>query len=470
MWIRYIVLACLTGILGLSPVRAQMADQVEVEVGATTTSGATMPFWLHANTDGIVDPASSGGVLRGRVARSLRGRAGQTWAFGYGAEVVGRASSRESLFLSALYAEARYGILRARVGRKPETIGTVADSLTSGSMGTSRNATPIPKILLRTDGYVDVPFTNEWLEFKGRFEHGWLSDHRFVDGAFLHQKSLYLRGGDSASARVHTGLVHKAMWGGTDPDFGNIPQSFSEFTRVVRAGSGIDDAPSADSLFILGDHFGIIDFGTSVELDRFRAHAYHQVVFEDDNNLELENPKNGLTGIEVADTRSRWWVDRLLYEYVFTKSQNGEEAAFNGNGSNYFNHSIYKSGWTLYGRMAASPLLAPFSQGSSRVGIANNRVVGHHVGIGGNIGSLDYRTLVTYTRNFGTFRDRRRAENRGVDYRFDPPLEQTSVLVEARVPWPSVPRLEIKGAVGIDTGELREDTIGLELSLAYQFR
>ncbi|PSQ87047.1 MAG: hypothetical protein BRD43_06610 [Bacteroidetes bacterium QS_4_64_154] len=222
MWIRYVVLACLTGILGVSPVRAQMADRVEVEVGATTTSRATMPFWLHANTDGIVDPASPGGVLRGRVARSLRGRAEQTWAFGYGAEVVGRVSSRETLFLSALYAEARYGILRGRVGRKPETIGTVADSLASGSMGTSRNATPIPKILLRTDGYVDVPFTNEWLEFKGRFEHGWVQD-RFVDGAFLHQKTLYLRSGDRSPVQVYGGLVHKAMWGGPIPTSETFP-------------------------------------------------------------------------------------------------------------------------------------------------------------------------------------------------------------------------------------------------------
>jgi hypothetical protein len=442
-----------------------MADRVEVEAGATTTSGATMPFWLHANTDGIVDPASSGGVLRGRVARSLRGRAGQTWAFGYGAEVVGRASSRESLFLSALYAEARYGILRARVGRKPETIGTVADSLTSGSMGTSRNATPIPKILLRTDGYVDVPFMNEWLEFKGRFEHGWLSDDRFVDGAFLHQKSLYLRGGDSASTRVHAGLVHKAMWGGTDPDFGRIPQSFSDYARVVVAASGTDDAPSADSLYIQGNHLGIWDFGVSAKIGSFLIQGYRQIPYEDKDNLMLENPQDGLTGIAVTDIRSAWWVDRLLYEFLYTKWQNGPGP----DGDNYYNHSIYENGWTLYGRMAASPLLTAFGRDRGRRGIENSRVVGHHIGVAGDLGSLDYRAFVTYTRNYGTRKGLRRAERQGTDYRFQPPLEQASFLVEARLPWPSVPQLKATTAVGVDVGDMYEDTVGLKLNLAYDF-
>jgi hypothetical protein len=112
-------------------------------------------------------------------------------------------------------------------------------------MGTSRNAPPMPKVLLRTDDYVDVPVTNEWMEFKGRYEHGWFSNDRFVNDAFLHQNPLHLRGGSPSSIQGHVGLVRKVMWGGTDPDFGRIPQPFDEYTRVVSARNGTEDSSSA---------------------------------------------------------------------------------------------------------------------------------------------------------------------------------------------------------------------------------
>jgi len=466
LWICSILSMVVVGILIFSPSRAQIVDRAELEVGATATSGSTLPFWLYANTSGRMDPSSSAGLVQGRVARTMSARTDQTWSIGYGAEVIGRASARQTLFFPQLYAEARYRFLRVRVGRKVETIGTVDDLLTSGSMGTSRNATPMPKVLVRTDGYVDVPFTNEWVEFKSRYEHGWMSDERFVNDAFLHQKSFYLRGGGPSPVQGYVGLIHKAMWGGTEPNFGRIPQSFDEYTRAVFARNGTDDSPSADSAFIQGNHFGIWDFGVSANLGSFHAHAYHQVPYDDKDNLKLKDPQDGITGISLTDSQSRWWVDRVLYEFVYTKSQNGPGP----DGNNYFNHSIYESGWTLHGRMAASPLLTPFPSGSNQRGIENNRVVGHHLGISGNIGSFDVRAFVTYTRNFGTWHALQRSREQGTDYRFDPPLEQTSGLVEVRFPWPSVPQLHVTSTVGVDTGELREDTVGTTLSLTYRFR
>jgi hypothetical protein len=464
MWIFSIALMAVASILAFSPSQAQIVDRAEIEVGAMGTSGSTLPFWLHANTSGVVDPSSSAGIFRGRIERTMSSRKNQTWTFGYGAEVTGRASNQETLFFPELYAEARYRILRARVGRKVETIGTVADSLTSGSMGTSRNATPMPKVLLRTDGYVDIPFTNEWIDFKGRYEHGWFSNDRFVNDAFLHQKSFYLRGGAPSPVQGQIGLVHKVMWGGTDPNSGRIPQGFDEYTRAVFARNGTDDSPAADSAFIQGNHFGIIDFGISTTLGPVQAHAYHQVLYDDEDNLILKDPQDGITGISLTDTRSKWWIDRVLYEFVYTKSQNGPGP----DGNNYFNHSIYESGWTLHGRMAASPLLTPFPADSDRRGIENNRVVGHHLGVGGTIGPLDFRGFITYTRNFGTWKGLERARDQGQDFRFDPPLEQTSVFLETRFPWPSVPELEVMSAVGLDTGKLRDDSVGIKLSLTYR--
>lgn len=450
-------------------------DRVEVEVGATGTTGSTVPFWLHAGTDGTIGAASSGGRLRLRAERSLASEG--TWAVGYGAELLGRASARETVFFPTLYARARYRFLELRVGRRAETVGAVAEGLTSGSLGQSRNATPIPKIVLSTDGYTAVPLTRRWVEFKGRYADGLLPDDRFAEGAYLHQKTFYLRVGTPSPVQVSGGLVHNAMWGGTAPDLGRLPQSLNDYARTVVALTGAEDAPRGEQIYIQGDHFGVIDAGLSAEVGPLRARAYRQFVYEDRDNLKFKSPQDGLFGLALTDTRASRLVDRLVYEHLYTKWQNGpvgpnprNPRGGAGGRDDYYNHYIYESGWTLYGRTAGSPLLTPFSRDDGRVGIANNRVVGHHLGVAGHLGVLDYRAMATYTRNYGTYDDRDRALDETGTYRFRPPLEQVSVLLAAHMPWPGAPGFEVQAALGLDAGELYDGAVGAQVGLVYRPR
>jgi hypothetical protein len=468
-----VVLAGLSGALAGGGAAQPAPDRVEVEVGATGTTGSTVPFWLHAGTDGTIGAASSGGRLRLRAERTVASEG--TWAVGYGAEFVGRASARETAFFPALYATGRYRFLELRVGRQAETIGTVAEGLTSGSLGQSRNATPIPKVVLATDGYTAVPFTRRWLEFKGRYADGLLPDGRFAEGAYLHQKTFYLRAGTPSPVQVYGGLVHNAMWGGTAPDVGRLPQSLNDYARTVVALSGAEDAPRTDRIYIQGDHFGVIDVGLNAEVGPVRARAYRQFVYEDRDNLKFKSPQDGLFGLALSDTRTDRVVDRLAYEHLYTKWQNGpvgpnpdDPRGGPGGRDDYYNHSIYESGWMLYGRTAGSPLLTPFGRGDGRIGIANNRVVGHHLGVAGHLGPLDYRALATYTRNYGTYDDREWALEETGTYRFEPPLEQVSVLLEAQMPWPGAPAFEAQAALGLDAGGLYDGSVGAQVGLVYR--
>ena len=473
---RRTAVAVLAGLLAGSlagPIGAQPGpDRVEVEAGATGTSGDTVPFWLHTGTDGTIDPGSSGGRLRVRAERTVSPQ-GQ-WGVGYGVEAIGRASARETAFLPTLYATGRYRFLQLRVGRKAETIGTVAGGLTSGSLGQSRNATPIPKIVLSTTGYTPVPFTRRWVEFKGRYADGLLSDDRFTEGAYLHQKTFYLRLGTPSPVQVYGGLVHDAMWGGRSPSTGRLPQSLNDYARTVVALSGADDAPRGEQIYIQGDHFGVIDVGLRAEAGPLRVRAYRHFVYEDRDNLKFKAPQDGLFGLALADTRADRVVDRLVYEHLYTKWQNGpvgpnpdNPRGGAGGRDDYYNHFIYRSGWTLYGRTAGSPLLTPFEAGSGEEGIANNRVVGHHLGVAGHLGRVDYRALATYTRNYGTYDDREDALQETGSYRFQPRLEQVSVLLGARMSWPGAPAFEVEAALGVDVGALYDDAVGLQLGLVY---
>ena len=444
------------------------SGSVEVETGATAATGGSIPFWLHTNTWGLVDPASSAGWVRARVANEIE--PGGRWGIAYGVEAVGRASAAETGYLSELYAEGRYGFLRLRVGRKQEVIGSPAGPLTTGSIGRSSNATPIPKIVVATDGYTAVPFTSRWLEFRGRYAHGWLPEDRVTEGAYLHQKTLYLRAGTPSPVQVRAGLIHNAMWGGTSPEFGRLPASFDEYVRTVVALNGSEDAPPGEEAYIQGNHLGAIDIGLSAQIGPLGVDAYRQFIYEDRDNLKLKSPQDGLFGVVLTDERSGRRIDRLVYEHLYTKWQNGPvgpdgtERGGAGGQDNYYNHYIYDSGWTLYGRTAGSPLLSPRPDGA---GIANNRVVGHHLGVAGHAGPVAYRVLATYSRNYGTYRDEDIAQEAGRDYRFNPPLEQTSFLVGARLPWPTDERFEVQAALAWDAGELHEDGVGARVGLTY---
>ena len=388
---------------------------------------------------------------------------------------MGRASAHETVFFPTLYGAARYGFLQLRVGRKAETIGTVAEGLTSGSLGQSRNATPIPKVVLSTDGYTAVPFTEQWVEFKGRYADGLLPDGRYVEDVYLHQKTFYLRAGSPSPVQIYGGLVHNAMWGGTAPDVGRIPQSLNDYARTIVALSGTEDAPRSSRIYIQGNHLGIIDAGLSAELGAFRMQAYRHFIYEDRDNLKFKSPQDGLLGIGWADTREDRWVDRVVYEHLYTKWQNGpigpqpsNPRGGYGGRDDYYNHGTYESGWTLYGRTAGSPLLTPFPSGSGGIGIANNRVVGHHLGIAGHMSMVDYRVLATYTRNYGTYDDREYALEEQGTYRFQPPLEQVSVLLDAQMPWPNRPALTLHAALGVDVGQMYTDSVGAQLRLVYR--
>jgi len=234
--------------------------------------------------------------------------------------------------------------------------------------------------------------------------------------------------------------------------------------------TGSEDAPPGGQIYIQGDHFGIIDLGLSAEIGAYEVQAYRHFVYEDRDNLKFKSPQDGLFGLEIANTEGTRWIDRLLYEHLYTKWQNGPigpgySRGGAGGRDDYYNHGIWRNGWTLYSRTAGTPLLTPHSS-EGRPGIGNNRVVGHHLGVAGHAGPLEYRILATYTRNYGTYDDRQDLENEA-DYRFQPPLEQTSFLVETRMLWPSRPWLEVTGAVGVDAGGLYENSIGGRIGLVY---
>ena len=188
-------------------------------------SGASLPFWLSANQYGAVDPVAPNAGLTLALQRPFQ-KDRLTYAFG--AELVGRASAAPTAYASELYGRLRYGAAQLTVGRRKQMIGRVDPNLSLGSVTWSKNAPPVPKVTLSSDGYVPIPGTGNDVALKGHLAHGWFGRERFVRNALLHEKSLYLRAfSPDAPLQIHIGLVHHAQWGGTHPRQGEEPVSFA---------------------------------------------------------------------------------------------------------------------------------------------------------------------------------------------------------------------------------------------------
>ena len=102
-------------------------------------------------------------------------------------------------------------------------------------------------------------------------------------------------------------------------------------------------------------------------------------------------------------------------------------------------------------------------------------VFAHHLGILGKIKRLDYKTLITYTKNYGTYR----ALNKGnynwdskdtysdYYYYFEHGLHEVYLLLELGYTLPSIPELNLNLQLGADFGEMY-NSAGFIFGVSYQ--
>ena len=125
----------------------------------------------------------------------------------------------------------------------------------------------------------------------------------------------------------------------------------------------------------------------------------------------------------------------------------------------YFNHGIYKSGFTHYNRMMGTPLFVPEigADGISK-GFESTRMWMHHLGISGMTGNgFFWKSLTTWSRNFGNYQK---------IYTY--PLDEFSFLAECSYAGTKLPFTVKTGFAG-DYGERFEHRIGGYLGIEFKF-
>ncbi|MDR2764771.1 MAG: capsule assembly Wzi family protein [Tannerella sp.] len=453
--------------------------------GVLSTNGQT-PFWMVSNRYGVVPLEAHNGCLQAGVFH--RQPLGAGWEWSAGADLVTAVPRYRTVYVQQLFGALTYRWLSlsigSREGRRHYSQSLVDPRLSSGDMGISSNARPVPEINLYVPRFITLPYTGGWLQGKGNFAVGRSFDSEYlksfirpdqfyVKDMLWHHKSLYVRIKDTENAFPFTmtlGLRHLVQWGGvsTDPKtkVHMQPRSFKDFIRIVLGESGGANATSSDQINVLGSHYGTYDIHLGYEKESLALKAYHQHFFDDASGMELLNGMDGLWGIQ-ADFPHFAYLRKVVLERLVTLNQSGpfhfidydhdKYPGYGGGGDDYYNNGEYPAGHAYFNRGVGSPLLvSPEYNTDGTPGFKHTRIRAWHLGAEGALTpALSYRILLSSIESFGR------------PYR--PTLKKmtgTFFLADFSYAFPKDWTLSV--ALAVDRGSLPGNHTGCSISVAKQ--
>ena len=426
------------------------------EVGVLASGGKGTPTWLQANRNGAVSPMPfSGSVTLGVVKPATRDN---RW-FDYDGGIVlsGRiagATTSGSIdytgFFKQLYAHVRLYIVDVTVGIKPQYFGAGDPELSSGSILFSQNVHPIPRISIGIDRWTAIPGLFGYAEIKGGLTHGWLGDNNgWVKGTLLHYKYIGARVGGKLSVNVSYEFHHVAQWGGFSSTYGDLGNDFASFWNVLLGKSG--GSTSNELLNAQGNHLFSQQLCLTAKGEKWHVNAYWQNINEDGPVRFIGATMNAKDGLWGVSAEQQYWpfICALTFEVLQTTDQSGpwhdrDGQVFGGNDS-YYKNSIYRQGWTYFGRTIGSPLMSP----------SNSRVWAYHAGVRGDIYGFKYRAVCTYADNYGTYNAPAVSHN-------------TAVLLEVKKRVPQAWNLEFGVALAGDFGTQYGNQFGGMITVSKQ--
>jgi hypothetical protein len=435
--------------------------QASVETGATISNGDHSPFWLSANKFGYIsaDPLSM--WIRPEIRTDIDWD--KRFDYSYGLDVWGRYDGNGKLFVQQGWVKAKLFFFTVYGGRMEEFFGNQDSSLSSGGLLWSGNAPPLPKIAINVEHWTKVPFTCGYFDFKGGISHGWLGDQPYVKNTYIHHKYVYIRFGGKLPVHAHYGFHHYAHWGGTSQFAGKLPVDLKTYVEIFFAQRN-QEVHLPDGTTVItrgGNHIGTRNFGLDFDLKKYRICSYWQTVFEDGSGKRWKNINDGLWGVTFK-SRNESVIAGVMYEFFHSTDQSGTfnwdpvtKKEYGGN-DDYFNHYLYKHGWTYDRYTLGTPLITSplYLSGNTLDYIRNNKIIAHHIGLEGYKSIIYYRLLYTYSLNFGTN-----------NFPIQPAKSQHSVLISTSYADISKFKIDLGLNLGGDLGKMYGNNLGIQIVL-----
>jgi len=450
---------------------AQGTDSLQLKVGTISTfaSQQYQPKWLVSNRWGAISDQQydvstyvyfsnkhifgSKDPFKNYLRTQNKSAA---FAVSYGLRLYNNELFTNTFFQEA-YVKAHLNNWELAVGRFREVVGEVNPQTSSGSMGISGNALPIPKISLSVIRYTDVPLLPAGaIQFKGGISHGLLGSDAFVKDANYHQRSFYLQLGKRMfkTFTMYGGVNQFVVWGGEHPERGSLPGQYSDLTKPI----------------VPGNNLGFFDYGASLRTPSLKITAYTQVPFEGRGNFNPLRIKDRLVGVLLSDPRPNSYFPEITFELINTTWQDPDpENLTSKEDYNFYNNTVYADGWTYQGRILGTPLFFTRQSAIHYFGeeyninpnfdwnIVNNRLNGVHIGINGQVPleEIYYKTLITISANYGNYY---------VSNLFRERSNLQSYFMQ-EVNW-RLNSLKLKGALALDIGGITKN-YGIMMGIEY---
>ena len=399
-------------------------SEASLETTALAGSGNNLPFWFSQNQLGKYSTNSNWQELTEGKLFGVTDL-GKKINLTYGADLgfLGTENSTRTKIIQA-YAGLAGKIINLRIGAfaDDEILGGLSPG--NGNIVRSLNYRPYPMIRLSTSGFVPFLFAKNWFRFKAEYDEGLLRDDRIVHHPHLHHKSLDLQFLPGKTFRFSVGVNHYVFWGGTLPDGRKLPDDLSSYFRYILGKKGSSEFLETDQLNVAGNQLGAYLVAAEKDFKTFQVQVRISHPFEDHSGMEMTNRKDNLYSFYIRKKKEGSLFDEFLFEYLYTKNQSGDPAIEGTSHAkdNYFNHGVYKTGFSYRGYSMGTPLFFPLIKNSegTAAGFENNRISAFHAGAKGYLtAQICWKAMLTYSRNFGIY-----------DHPYDPVHKQVYSLAE----------------------------------------
>lgn len=452
----------------------------EAEMSAHLSSKRSLPFWMVTNKYGII-PDENSGLVSFRIYNTPN-TIKEGIAFNYGTSLVGSQGNDTDIFIDELYVSAIWKKISVDLGMQHRDVKFDGLSATNGDMLYSGNARMYPELKFQLIDFVSLPFTNDLLWIKGSFSNGIMLDDRYVDQANVHHKNVFLRIGKKKGLSFTIGLDHYVQWGGTSPVWGDLG-GFDAFADavLVRGGKVLIDENGNESITESynksGNHIGQNTFEFAYSSSEIESALSFKNIYEDKSGdfKHLNKIKDWNLTFFLRLKKSKL-ISSFIYEYYYTKDQGGYSIQPENEiepvigFDRYFSNGVFQSGWTSHQRIIGLPLFTASLKDGMVNGIFNNAIVAHHFGITGTVGKFKYKTLLTFSDNFGSpylanDGQGNEEENYSKRYSYPESLSQQSYLLEVIFPkWEKFP-FELSTSIALDQGKYLDDNFGFQIKL-----
>jgi hypothetical protein len=460
---------------------------LNIESSTVVSNGDFAPFWLSSNRYGLTSVEANSNYERISLFRHYSNDSLRTWKIGYGLDVAIGVNSNYDYIVQQAYADVVYKKIKLTVGAKQHPIDLRNNRLTSGGLGIGINAHPVPQVRIEAD-YFSMPGTNQWWKIRFRGSYGMTTDgrwqedfhaakSRYTTNTLYHEKALYWKFGkeNKFPMTFEIGLQMATQFGGTTYNvtgrgFDGLhtmehSQGLQAFWDATFA-SGSDATDGVDKN-TAGNHFGSYNMALEYKAEKWGARAYFERTFDDQSMLTVQyGIYDHLLGLEVNLPKNRL-VSSVVLEHISTTDQSGAvyhdktvnlPDKMNGR-DDYYNHLLY-TGNQHWGMTMGNPLLtSPIYNSNKHIYFYNNRVKAWHLGFSGEPTSeIAYRALLTFTRNWGTYK-----------FPFDDILRQNYMMAEVTYSPKRLKGVSATLGCAYDDGDVLGNSFGGQFTLRKTF-